>query len=365
MQQYIPMILGAFFLSFATGFALIPKILTYCKEKNLYDNPNRRKVHKNPIPRLGGIVFLPSMLLAFLIAMMVMGAENAESRISVNVWSMGFLTSLMLIYATGTIDDIIGLNAPIKFTVQTIAASVLPLCSLYINNLYGFLGIHELPYWAGALLTIGIIVLIDNSMNLIDGIDGLSACLSLLALGGFFLCFWHEGMEVYCILIAGLIGVLIPFLYYNMWGNAEKMHKIFMGDSGSLTLGFILGFLFVKYSMDNPAIMKSSANHLLPAYSLLIVPVFDVFRIIIYRFRNRRPLFDADKSHIHHKLMGAGLTQHQTLLVIIALALGFVILNTLISESMEITGVVALDAALFILFHWLLAGYVRKSKKRS
>ena len=111
--------------------------------------------------------------------------------------------------------------------------------------------------------------------------------------------------------------------------------------------------------------MKSSANHLLPAYSLLIVPVFDVFRIIIYRFRNRRPLFDADKSHIHHKLMGAGLTQHQTLLVIIALALGFVILNTLISESMGITGVVALDAALFTLFHWLLAGYVRKSKKRS
>ncbi|SFG62073.1 MraY family glycosyltransferase [Prevotella sp. KH2C16] len=361
MQQYILIILGAFFLSLITGFLLIPEILNYCKEKNLYDIPNRRKVHKNPIPRLGGIAFLPSMLLAFIIAMTVMGVENPESRISINLWSVGFLTSLLLIYATGIVDDIIGLNARVKFTVQIITACVLPLCGLYINNLYGLLGIHELPYWAGVLLTICVIVLIDNSINLIDGIDGLSASLSIIALGGFFYCFWREGMEVYCILIAGLIGILIPYLYYNIWGNAEQNRKIFMGDSGSLTLGFILGFLFVKYSMDNPMVMKFSHDRIMLAYSLLIVPVFDVFRIVIYRLRHRKPLFDADKNHIHHKLMKARLTQHQALLAIIGLAVFFIILNSLIFESTGFTWLFAIDIAVFAIFHMVLAQCIHEA----
>lgn len=365
MAQYIPIILGAFLLSLALGFFSIPRILNFCQEKNLYDIPNRRKVHKNPTPRLGGIAFLPSMLLAFIIAMIVMEAENTGSRISINLWSVGFLASLLLIYATGIIDDIIGLNARVKFTVQVITACVLPLCGLYINNFYGLLGIYEIPRWVGMMLTIGIIVLVDNSMNLIDGIDGLSASLSIIALGGFFYCFWREGMEVYCILIAGLIGVLIPYLYYNIWGNAEKNRKIFMGDSGSLTLGFILGFLFVKFSMDNPMVMEFSDDRIMLAYSLLIVPVFDVFRIIIYRLRHRKPLFDADKNHIHHKLMKAGLTQHQALLAILVLAVFFISLNSLIFGSIGITWLVAIDITAFTLFHMVSAWYAHESTKHS
>lgn len=365
MQQYTLIILGAFLLSLVSGFLSIPRILNFCQEKNLYDIPNRRKMHKNPIPRLGGISFLPSMLLAFLIAMIVLSGQKPESKISVNPWSVGFLASLLLIYATGIIDDIIGLNAQVKFTVQFIAACVLPLCGLYLNNLYGLFGIYEIPYWLGAILTVGTIVLVDNSINLIDGIDGLSASLSIIALGGFFYCFWREGLEVYCILIAGLIGVLIPYLYYNMWGRMDRNRKIFMGDSGSLTLGFILGFLFVKFSMDNPMVMEFSDDRIMLAYSLLIVPVFDVFRVMIHRLRYKRPLFDADKNHIHHKLMKSGLNQHQALLTILGLAAFFIALNLLIFYPIGITGLVIVDVVIFTTFNVVLTRRVRKKAEGS
>lgn len=326
----------------------------------MYDIPNRRKVHKNPIPRLGGISFLPSMLIAFFIAVYMMAQQSEGRLLQINVWSIGFLTSLLMIYSLGVVDDIIGLRPRTKFIVQIIAACILPLCGLYINNLYCLFGIHDIPYWAGAPLTILLIVFIDNAMNLIDGIDGLSASLSVVALAGFFYCFTREGLYIYGTLIMGLIGVLIPFLYYNMFGNPAKNRKIFMGDSGSLTLGFILGFLFIKYSMNNPHVMPFSADRIVLAYSLLIIPTFDVVRVVLHRLRNHKPIFRADKSHIHHKLMRAGLTQHQALAVIIMLALLMIAINMLIYSFIGITATLITDIVIYTVFHIVLTRLIIK-----
>ena len=361
MMHDILAISGAFLLSALCGFLFIPALLNFCKKKNLYDMPSQRKVHKYLIPRLGGIAFMPSMLIAFFIVTLIMGAQSVNSKITISTWTLGLLISLLLIYGVGIVDDLIGLNAKVKFVVQIIASAILPLCGLYINNLYGLFGLHEIPFYIGFPLTVLVFVFIDNAMNLIDGIDGLSASLSILALVGFLYTFIHNGLVVYAVLIAGLVGVLTAYLYFNVFGDPEKNRKIFMGDSGSLTLGFILGFLFVKTSMDNPSVMPFSTDRVILAYSLLIVPTFDVVRVIIHRLRMGSPIFDADKSHIHHKLMAIGLSQHRTLGAILLMALCFVALNLAIYEFIgkNFNVLLVTDVFLYTVFNIALTQYTK------
>lgn len=362
IQEIIP-ILGALIVSAGCGFIFIPALLRFCKKKNLYDIPSVRKVHKTLIPRLGGISFMPSMFISALIVLYVMSTTSNDGKVQVSTWSMGFIVSLLMVYSVGIIDDLIGLDAKIKFVVQIIAASILPFCGLYINNLYGLFGIGEIPYYIGFPLTILAFVFIDNAMNLIDGIDGLSASLSILALVGFMYCFIQYDLVVYQVLIAGLIGVLATYLYFNIWGTPEKGNKIFMGDSGSLTLGFILGFLFVKALMVNPNVMPISPRRVVIAYSMLIVPTFDVVRVVIHRLRAGQPIFDADKSHIHHKFMKVGLNQHEALLGILLLQILFVAINTLMHEKlgMGLTFILLIDIALYTLFHIGLTQQIKKA----
>ena len=354
----------ALVVSALCGFIMIPQIINFCMRKNLYDIPNIRKVHKNAVPRLGGISFMPSMLLAFLLAVLVMDNLTGKENVSISLWTCSFFISLLLIYSVGIIDDLIGLGAKTKFTVQIIAASLLPVSGLYINNLYGFLGIHEIPFWFGAPLTVFIIVFIDNAINLIDGIDGLAGGLSFLALCGFLYSFYTEGIITYSILIAGLMGVLLSYLYYNIWGDPTRNRKIFMGDSGSLTLGFILGFLFVKYAMDNPNVMPYHKDGLMISITMLTVPMFDVVRVVIMRLRNHRPLFDADKNHIHHKLMRAGLNQHQTLVCILTLAVLFTMLNLLLIFvfNLGMTYTLLIDIVFYFIFNYFVNRKIRQNK---
>ena len=165
-------LLGAFILSLICGFVFTPVILDYCKRKRLYDIPNERKVHKKAIPRLGGISFIPSMLTASAVLLYFFSSTNQE-KLPITIGSGYFIIGLIVIYLTGIIDDLIGLNAKSKFIVQIGTAAILPLAGLYVNNLYGLFGIHEVPFVTGILLTIFVVVFIDNAINLIDGIDGL------------------------------------------------------------------------------------------------------------------------------------------------------------------------------------------------
>lgn len=365
MTIYYILSLLALILSTVCGILFIPQILDFCKKRRLYDTPDKRKIHRNAIPRLGGVAFLPSMLVAFLIAITVYN-YTSDKTISMNLWSVYFFVSLLMIYSIGIVDDLIGLNATIKFTIQIIASAFIPLAGLYINNFYGFCGIYQIPFWVGIPITVFILVFITNSINLIDGIDGLSSGLTFLALGGFYIIFMREYLGLYGILIAGLMGVLIAYFYYNVFGREENNRKIFMGDAGSLTLGFILGFLLIKFAMHNPNVMPFRMEGLLLPYTLLIVPTFDVVRVVIVRLRNHKPLFSADKNHIHHKLMRAGLTQHQTLIFILLMALGFCLINiTLYLVPLESTVIVATDVIAYIAFHLILDKVIGDKGKES
>ncbi len=353
-------IFGAFLISVICGFVVIPQILSFCKKKRLYDQPNHRKVHHSLVPRLGGLAFVPSMMLASIIAVFVIYRSNPEQRIPLNLWSLYFCISMIIIYFTGMIDDLVGLGVKVKFMAQILAACLLPFAGLHINNLYGLFGIYAIPFWVSAPLTVFVIVFIVNAMNLIDGIDGLSAGLSMLALMGFYHVYSKLGLESYCILIAGLMGVLVPYIYYNVFGSIEKNRKIFMGDSGSLTLGFILSMLFVKYVMVNPDALPYEPNRLINAYALLIVPVFDVARVVLHRLHYHKPLYEADKNHIHHKLMKAGLSMHQTLVAILLLEVFFVALNQLLFPALGTTGVMLLSILLYSLLNLWISKKIAK-----
>lgn len=357
----ITFIIATFLVSFVCGIITIPQITSFCKKKELYDMPNLRKVHTTNIPRMGGTCFMPCMIVAALLSVAVYRFKNDET-LTISLWSFMFLVSIILVYTIGLIDDIVGVSPRIKFVVQILAASLMPFSGLYINNLYGFMGIEAIPFYVGAPLTVFVIVFIDNAINLIDGIDGLAGGLAVLALVGFLYCFQREGMFVYSVLIAGLIGVVVSFLYYNIYGGKNHKYKIFMGDSGSLTLGFMLAFLLVKFVMNNPNVMPFRSDSLLLSYTLLIVPCFDVVRVIISRLCDGQPIFKADKRHLHHKLLRSGLSQHCALITILGLQIVFVVLNVVLYRFIPITYIVVVDVLAFVLFNIVINSFIKRAE---
>lgn len=338
-------------ISMVIGFIMLPKIINFCKRKKLYDMPNIRKVHHNAIPRLGGISFIPSVLLSFILSLAIFFIATGKQQLTISMWTAMFGLSVSIIYVVGVVDDLLGLSAKVKFIAQTFSACLLPLGGLYINNLHGLFGITAIPVWIGIPLTIFFVVFIDNATNLIDGIDGLCASLSLISLLAFLYCFMCAGMWTYSYLIAGIIGVLIPFLFYNLNLFKDESKKIFMGDSGSLTLGFLLGFLLVKSAMDNPNIYRFPSEQIVLCFSTVTIPCFDVVRVIFLRLHHHKSLFQGDKNHIHHKLLKMGMSQRQALATIIILDFAFIVCNLLLFKFTNITLMVLADIAIYTLFN--------------
>lgn len=211
------------------------------------------------------------------------------------------------------------------------------------------IGIHELASWIGIPLTILVIVFITNAINLIDGIDGLASGLTgsaLLVLGSLFLI---NGMWIYALLSFATLGVLVPFFYYNVFGQADHGRKIFMGDTGSLTLGYILVFLAIRYASYNPDVAHYSAGAIVIAFSTLIVPMFDVVRVMIVRARSHRSLFKPDRNHIHHKFLDMGMSAHKAMISIVVIASLFSSLNILLVSFVNINIVFAGDIVIWVI----------------
>jgi UDP-N-acetylmuramyl pentapeptide phosphotransferase/UDP-N-acetylglucosamine-1-phosphate transferase len=156
-------------------------------------------------------------------------------------------------------------------------------------------------------------------------------------------------------LAAGMMGALVAFLYYNIFGKTEKNTKIFMGDSGSLSLGYTLGFFAIKTAMDNPAVwFTMRSDGFIYPLVLLFVPIADVVRVSFYRLFHNKPLFEADKNHIHHKLMHAGLSQHQALVFILAFSVVIYAISYLLYGQLPSTFIVIIDMLLYTIVNFIL-----------
>lgn len=323
-------------ISIILSALIIPRILVVAYRKKLFDIPDERKIHYGIVPRLGGISFVPTILfsMAFTTGFQYqIGYEIPEETLHYIIPEFYFLAcGLTLLYLTGIKDDLVGLRYRSKFVVQIVAASLIPLSGLWINNLYGLFGIDELTPWLGIPFTILLTVFIVNAINLIDGIDGLASGLSsisLLALGSLYI---YYDQWIYAMLAFSTLGVLLPFFYYNVFGKVDRCKKIFMGDTGSLTLGYILAFLAISYTNYNPQKAPYSEGAIVVAFSTLIVPMFDVIRVLLVRARNHKGLFNADRNHIHHKFLNMGFSPSKAMISILTMALSFSVINmTLIS----------------------------------
>lgn len=349
------------------GF-LIPQILLIAYRRNLFDEVDERKIHKGTIPRLGGIAFEPVILLSIAMTLggnYIMGNDLfGEAFASDGLLMIATFCSIQMLYLIGIADDLIGIKYSAKFVVQLVCAAMLVAAGCWFNNLAGVLGIEEVNPWFGIPFTAVVLVFIINAINLIDGIDGLASGLSSIASCIYGVSFLLMGEYAYAILSFAMLGVLFPFFYYNVFGNAAKHSKIFMGDTGSLTIGLILGILGTKLYTHNYDAALDFAPAVL-AFSPLIIPAFDVLRVYMVRIRNHKSPFLPDKNHIHHKFLAAGMKPRAAMVTIISISALFTLLNLGLSRIMNINFVVVLDVVIWITFQFWLTSRVKSYKAKT
>lgn len=286
-------------LSFTIVYFVVPKIIKVSRIKNLFDVPNHRSAAKKVVPTLGGIAIIAGFFLGTIV-----------SLDSFNINHLKYLyAGIFTMFLIGLKDDIIGLSARKKFIIEIVMALYMVVLGSYrISNLHGIMGIHEIGYIWGVLISVIAIVGIINAVNLVDGIDGLAGGIGLLASLVYGFWFLNAGDYIYALCGFSLAGSLIAFLMYNVFGNTNK---IFMGDTGSLVLGTILAIMTLHFNIYYPEVRV--AQHGLPAISLaiIIVPVVDTIRVFAIRLAHKRSPFTPDMNHIHHnmlKLTGSHLT---------------------------------------------------------
>lgn len=350
-----------------TGW-IIPKILLIAFRRNLFDMPDERKIHTGVVPRLGGIAFMPALLFAFCITIgfsyQLWPCDTIFTMKQGGMCVVFMMCSMTLVYLVGLADDLVGVKYSAKFVVQMVAGVLIIFSGLWVRSFHGFLWIHELPEWFGWIFTIFGIIYVINAVNLIDGIDGLASGLSAVALIWYSYVLWYSGSYAYMLLAGATLGTLVPFFYYNVFGRADHQTKIFMGDTGSLTIGLILAFLAIVVFNTQDTGIGTDYNVFVMAVSPLMLPCFDVVRVFFHRIRKGRSPFLPDKSHIHHKLLALGMYQWQALVLIVATDMLMVLVNVVLSAYISSTLVILIDVVSLIGMNMVLTDLIRKREKR-
>ena len=365
MEHLFFIVLG-FLLAVSLGRIIIPRILVISLRKRLFDIPDFRKIHQHPISRLGGVTFFPVIVLVMctitLIGVHIDGFATDFFSDNIAGEMISLMAGLVLLYIIGVCDDLIGVRYSRKLLVQVLASAFLPIAGLYVADFYGLFGVDVISPFIGIPLTMLLTVFVTNAINLIDGIDGLASSLCMIALLVFGISFARYGVWMYALLAFVCLGVLIPFFLYNVFGNAEHGSKIFMGDTGSLTLGFILSLLAVKYilfvSADSSAVYGSP---IVWVFSLMLVPCLDVCRVVLNRLQRKENPFKPDKTHIHHKFLMMGFTPRRALVLIQLMSLFFIGLTILlIYVGVPAYMVLILDILVWTLLHVWFSRIIRR-----
>lgn len=314
-------------LAFITGLLIvifgIPSIITVAKLKGLYDKPNERKLHTTKIPRLGGLAI-------------VAGFSIAASMWLVDSATIGkiqyLLAALVILFFSGLKDDIIIISPIKKLMSQIVAAGIIVVGQkIQITDFQGLMGINEIPSFIAIPLSMFTIIVITNSFNLIDGIDGLAGGIGFIA--SITLGLWFSFIDeiAWAVISFALSGALLGFLIYNF-----NPARIFMGDAGSLTVGFMLSILVIKFIEFNNAsagtFYKISAAPAI-AIAILIVPLFDTLRVFAIRVYKKQSPFKADQNHMHHLLIKTGLGHKEVCLALFLANIAFVIVAFMLKDS--------------------------------
>lgn len=313
-------------LSFLTSLLAvifgIPSIITVAKQKGLYDKPDHRKLHSNKIPRLGGL----AIVAGFSIAVSIWGIQAGDSRLQY------LQAAVIILFFSGLKDDIVALSPGKKLIAQLVAAGLVVVGEdIRISGFYGLFGVYEIPYLVSIVLSIFTIVVITNSFNLIDGIDGLAGGLGFIISVTFGLWFNFIDQVGWSIVAFGLSGALLGFLIFNF-----NPAKIFMGDAGSLSTGFLLAVMAIMFiEFNNPVIQNYYKIATAPviAIAILIIPLFDTLRVFTIRLLKKQSPFTADRNHLHHILLKTGLGHKEVSLVMYITNIIFILVAFMIKDS--------------------------------
>lgn len=293
-------------------FFTIPRVIMISRKKNLMDEPGHRSSHQRKISNLGGIAMFYSLAIIASIA-----SYELFDRYKF------LFASLVILFFIGVMDDIIVMRAYKKFFAHIVVSVLIVVGSdVRIESMFGLFGVYELPYLISALLSVLFFIFIINSFNLIDGIDGLAGTLSLLSSLFFLVGFYKLGSQYIPLmyLCMAIAGTVLGFLYYNF--SEKRSQKIFMGDTGSMLLGFLLAFLSVSFlTIFQTRGSGGELHYHLPSavvitMAILLIPITDTLSVIIKRVIKRKSIFTADNNHIHHSFLKMGLTHRQTTAVL-------------------------------------------------
>lgn len=332
----------------------IPPIITVAFQKHLFDDPaESRKVHKRIVPNFGGIAIFSGFL--FTSSLFIPSHLLPEGNI--------LMAAGLILFLIGLKDDIVGLSPSIKFIAQFSSATIIVVAAdIRIANLHGVLGIQELPYLASIILTMFFVVGVVNAFNLIDGIDGLAGTLAIMLTLMYAILFFGAGELGWSYLAISLTGAMLGFLCYNV-----SPAKIFMGDSGSLLLGFIAAVLSIKFleitdgydTFFGPLEVTSTLGLVL---AILIIPVFDTLRVFTLRILRNTSPFTADNNHLHHRLLFLGLSHMQATLVLVVCNVVFIILALSLQQlgNNQLLGILMLS---ILVVNGALSLYIERYKR--
>ena len=291
----------AFVIAAGVALLITPGVILLAAKTGAMDAPDARKVHKKPIPRIGGI----GIYAAFMVAMLsVLSFVDVTAEVKTEI--IGLMVGGSLIVLVGVIDDYKNLPAKVKLVGQIIAAAVLVIAfDVRIDFITDPFGDYIYTEWLAVPLTIFWIVGLTNTVNLIDGLDGLAAGVATIAAVTIMMVALQQSIMLVAVLTAALAGAAFGFLYYNF-----NPARIFMGDSGSMFLGFMLAGISVIGAVKSAATIA-----LIVPILALGLPILDTTFAIVRRYRGGVPIFKPDKGHLHHRLLDLGFTQRQAVLL--------------------------------------------------
>lgn len=295
-------LLYIFLIALFSSLVMVPFLARWALDTGTLDTPDARKVHNKAIPRIGGV----AICMGWLFSMLVYVDMTREIR--------GILAGTLIIFFTGLIDDLYGLSPKRKFMGQ-IAACLVTMFVGHIQittlgDIFGGSPVTLSP-WLGVPFTVLTVAGVVNAFNLMDGLDGLAGGISVIALTAFMILGYQSGNLMTMALCAALLGAILGFLKYNLYPA-----RVFMGDTGSLVVGFVIAFLAIL-------ITQSPGSNVAPIIPVLILglPIVDTLRVMAARIVQRRSPFSPDRTHLHHNFLDLGLKHRYTVIIIYGLSI--------------------------------------------
>ena len=340
-------------MAFALTSVIIPSIVNVDRLKNLCSSPNCRTSHSGFIPTLGGVAIFIGFVLPTVI---VAGSHYLLELIYI-------VAGLIIVFFLGIKDDILIIDPFKKLAGQIIAALLITVCAdIRITDLYGLFYVQQLPYIVSIVLTIFVFIVIINGFNLIDGIDGLASGIGILTASVFGSWFWMNNYIAYAIFSFAFIGSLSAFFIFNVFG---KENKIFMGDTGSLIIGFVIAVLACRFLQLESITSGVSSFPSAPTVvcGILIIPLFDSLRVFILRVIQGKSPFKADRRHLHHRLLQLKLSHLHATLILISVNLFFIVLSYLL-RGLGIVWLMVLIVGIACLMSYILMYFVKQKNKK-